>query len=95
MNKTILEIRDVKQCNDGSYGYFIKGKKKARISISLKRNESLAEYGSTLLHELLHAYLELLKQKGFKFTSKAEHKFIYAVEKVVLKQMKRHLKRGK
>lgn len=92
----ILEICEVQKCRDGSFGTFaLRGRDRARINISLKLNESLAEYGSTLLHEMLHAFTTLLRKKGFKVTDRKEHKFIYAVEADVVKQMKKHLKRGK
>lgn len=89
-----LEIKGVRYCRQGEYGYFkILGSQRACIAISLKENTTLNQYAETLLHELLHFYIALLKVEGFNVGSRNEHKWIEACELMVIDQMKRHLKR--
>lgn len=90
-----IEIREVRNCKNGAFGNFLlRSYKSALITISLKLNDSVAEYGATLLHELLHLWLALLRLKGFRVANKKEHNFIYDVEKHVLKVAKKHLRRA-
>lgn len=88
-----ITIKNKKKLKDDDYGVtnYVSNKKFV-IEVSLSRNPDLAEYGSTLLHELLHAWLGILKLNGAKFNSRNEHKFIYKVEKNItdlLKMLKR------
>lgn len=62
---------------------------KAVITISKKGNGYLAGYASTVLHEMLHVWCRILAKKGFEVDDETEHKFIYAVEKDLLKQFKK------
>lgn len=90
----ILSIKKVKQCKNGAYGnYLLRGRERADITISMKLNRTLADYGATLLHEVLHAWTTLMRKEGFKVTDKKEHLFIYAAEKGILKAMKATLRR--
>lgn len=66
---------------------------RVRIEVSLERNTSLAEYSLTLLHELLHVWLEIIKSNGAVTDKRNEHKFIYAVERQII-QLVSILKRG-
>lgn len=85
----ILEIKNVKDCRNKAMGNFIiKGNEKAIITISLKRNKTVAEYCSTLLHEMLHAWVTIFRAQGVKITNLKEHKFIYAVEGKIVKELK-------
>lgn len=91
-----LEIKNVKKCRNGASGNFlIRGRNSALITISLKLNTTLAEWGTTLLHELLHCWTTLMRQNGLRVGDKKEHKFIYAVEAEVLKVIVKYLKRRK
>lgn len=90
----IVEIKNVRDCRNKAHGNFIiRGHDKALITISLKRNTTLAEWGSTLLHELLHLWTTLMRYNGLRVSDRQEHKFIYAVEDAVLKIMLKYLKR--
>lgn len=92
----ILEIKKVKQCRNGAYGNFhVLGHERARITLSLKRNTDMAEYAATLLHELLHAYMTLLRREGFRVTDAVEHKWIEAIEVVIIKLMLKILPKRK
>ncbi len=71
------------------------GRNKAAITISMKLNDTLAEYGATTLHELLHLWMTLLRKEGFKCTNKKEHDFIYSAEQLVIKSMKENIKGNK
>jgi len=92
----ILEIKKVPSCKDNAYGTFvIVGQQKARIEISLKRNKTLAEYATTMIHELLHLYTALLKAEGFEVKERIEHKWIESCEVVITNLMLQILKRRK
>lgn len=85
----IIEIKNVKDCKNKAWGNFIiKGKEKMLITVSIKRNRFLADYASTVLHELLHAWVTILRVQGVKVTNLKEHRFIYAVERKILAELK-------
>lgn len=87
----ILEIKKVKKCLNGAYGNFLlRGRDYALITVSLKLNQLLAEYGVTLLHELLHFWMTMMRREGFKMNDRREHQFIYAVEKKIINEMKKY-----
>lgn len=88
-----IVIKNQKRLSDGSYGvtHFL-SVNRIHIKMNLEKNETVAEYGCTLLHELLHAWLKILKLHGAKFDSRKEHKFIYATEAATLKLMKKFMK---
>lgn len=91
-----LDIKKVRECKNKAYGNFmLRGHESALITISLKLNQTIDEYGATLLHEMLHAWTTLMRKEGFRLSDKREHKFIYAVEDVIIKIMVAYLKRGK
>lgn len=91
-----LEIKNVTKCKNGAYGNFIiRGRESALITISLKSNPTLATWGVTLLHELLHLWTTLMRKNGLRVTDKREHTFIYAVEAQVLKIIVKYMKRRK
>ena len=87
-----VEIKAVKRCRNGAYGNFIvRGRESALITISLAKNKTVAEYGSTVLHELLHLWVGILRRKTFRCTNNKEHRFIYAVERKIYNLAKKHL----
>ena len=89
-----LEIKNVKACRNKAMGNFLlRGHESALITVSLKLNTTLAEWGSTLLHELLHLWTTLMRQNGFKVSDTREHRFIYAVEREIFKVMRKYMKR--
>ena len=89
----LVEIKEVKKCRNGAYGnFFLRGAKSSLITVSLKLNDTIAEYSATVLHELLHLWVTIIRIKGFRTTNVKEHRFIYAVEKVVIEMAKKHLK---
>jgi hypothetical protein len=73
---------------------FLSGRKRDRIKIAVDENGTIAEYASTLLHELLHFWLHVMAMRGWVVKDEPEHRFIYAVEKSVLRQLK-YLRRGR
>jgi hypothetical protein len=89
----LINLKEVKKCRNGAHGNFLlRGAGYALITISLKLNDTVAEYAATVLHELLHLWVTVMRLKGFRVTDTTEHKFIYAVEKVVIEMAKKHLK---
>lgn len=78
----IIQIKDVKKIKGRCYGLTrYLSPKKVVVEMSLDLNKDLAEYGSTLLHELLHVWLVILKANGAVISRRKEHPFIYKVEK--------------
>lgn len=89
----LVEIKDVKQCRNRAYGNFmLRGRNSALITVSLKKNETVAEYASTILHELLHLWVTILRKKTFRCGDTKEHRFIYAVERSIYRLARKHLK---
>ncbi len=89
-----IRIRSIEKLK-GAYGETrFPTPNKAIILISRRLNRRLASYGATLLHELLHAWVHVLGQKGFTLDDEAEHDFIYAAERAVLIEF-RKIKRGR
>ena len=62
-------------------------KNKYSIGISASAHRTVADFGSTLLHELLHLWVYVLSKYGYRVKLKYEHKFIYAVETVIVEFM--------
>jgi hypothetical protein len=54
------------------------------IEISEKKNPTVDLFSVTLLHEMLHVWLEVLKRNGATIDLRKDHKFITAVEKSVI-----------
>lgn len=89
-----LLIKNVKKCRNGAMGNFLlRGHESALITVSLKLNPTLAEWGATLLHELLHLWTTLMRRNGLRVSDSREHRFIYAVEREISKVMIKYLKR--
>lgn len=61
---------------------------KVLIEISEEMNKEPAEYYSTILHELLHVWVSIMKTNGVKATKEKEHKFIYKVESQIVETMR-------
>lgn len=91
----IIVIKDRKKIKDGCYGITkYVSPKKIVIEISLSLNKDLAEYASTLLHEMLHVWVVILKSNGATINRRKEHPFIYKVERRIIDLLPM-LKRGK
>lgn len=92
----ILQVNKVNKCRDNDCGNFrTVSKDIAIITISLSENKLLAEYGATLLHELLHFWMVMLRREGLKIADRTEHSFVYAAEGAVIKVMRKYFKRVK
>ena len=90
-----VKIKFLKRLPQNDLGTCNRVRRKAsefEICISEQANRTLAEFGSTLLHELLHLWVFLMANYGYKVGLAREHKFIYAVENVVIKFMEIFLK---
>lgn len=91
-----VDLKEVKYCRNGAAGNFLlRGPDYALITVSMKYNQLLVEYCVTVLHELLHLWVTIMRMKGFKTTDTKEHEFIYAVDRVVTRLAKKHLKSGR
>lgn len=92
----LAEIKDVKQCKNKALGNCIlRRRDRVLITISLKGNERLAEYLSTLGHEMAHLFFTLARKKGLRITDRLEHKVIYALEVAFIRVFGRYFKDGR
>lgn len=90
----LVEIKEVAACKNKAFGNFVcRGPNKILITISMKLNDTVAEYSATVFHELMHLWITILRAKGFKCTNAKEHRFIYQAEKHILRIAKKHLRR--
>ena len=91
----LIDIREVERCRNGAYANFLaRGKYPKKywvITISKSKNKLLADWASSVLHELLHAWVTAIRLRGFKVRGIKEHKFIYGVEDKIHYMLK-HLK---
>jgi len=83
-----IKIRFVEKCKRGVYGTTeIVDKNNLLILISRKKNNIKQEFFVTMLHELLHAWMFILKSNGIKMKAADEHKWIYLVQNEVVKAL--------
>ena len=80
-----IKIRHTEKLRDLAGECSFKTKNKTIITIARQGNRRLAEYGATLLHELLHVWIRILVMNGFQISDKVEHDFIYSVEQAVVR----------
>lgn len=80
-----IKIRHTERLRNLAGECSFKTKNKTIITIARQGNRRLAEYGATLLHELLHVWVRILVLNGFHISDQVEHKFIYAVEQAVIR----------
>lgn len=89
-----IELKEVKKCRNGAFGNFLfRGHDSVLITVSRRKNDTVAEYAATVFHELMHLWITILRSKGFRCTNVKEHQFIYAAEDFVLAAAKKHLRR--
>jgi hypothetical protein len=68
---------------------------RAIIYISESANKDIGTYALTLIHELLHVWLAMLKAVGSKIDLRKDHTFINSVEKAIIRLSKRLKRRSK
>lgn len=89
----LINLKEVKKCRNGAFGNFLlRGRESALITVSMKLNNTVAEYGATVLHEFLHLWVTILRRKGFRVSDRREHKFIYAVEALIFDMAEQYMK---
>ncbi len=82
-----IRVKMVSECSEGEYGTCqVVSDKTIQIEISEKRNTDVYQFCVTLLHELLHAWMFVMKANGLHI--KKEHKWIYSVQSVVFEALK-------
>jgi Zn-dependent peptidase ImmA (M78 family) len=95
MNISISEKKRVRLQNRECFGVTkLVSDSKAIIHIAKCTNESPGQYAITLLHELLHVWVDMIKKKGFPIDLRKEHPYIYAVEKAVMILTKQMIKKA-
>jgi len=85
-----IEVKIVDSLPEGDCGYCVTRSKKLdkyEIAISRKAHKTVADFGSTMLHELLHLWVYFLNVYGYRVKLAAEHKWIRAVETVIIHLM--------
>lgn len=89
----LVDIKMVPRCSRNAFGSMkADTKEHATIEISSSRNRTPAKISLTLLHELLHLWVLVLKTHGCRWTPRKEHKFIYDIEALVALGLRRALK---
>lgn len=84
----IIKIKLVKKCPRGEYGLCtVTGNNSITIEVSEQKNTTPTQFYVTLLHELLHSWLFIMKANGVKIAEKKEHRWIYSVQAVVFKAL--------
>ncbi len=84
-----IKIKLIKECANGEYGTCeIQNKKTISIEISKKKNTDKYQFFISLLHELLHAWMFIMKANGIEIGIRKEHKWIYSVQAVVIEALK-------
>ena len=97
MDEINVLVKLVRNLPEGDCGYCVqrnRRKDKYEIAISQEAHKTVAAFGSTLLHELLHLWVYIIGLYGYKVKLKYEHKFIRAVEATIIQFME-ILKQGK
>lgn len=88
---------------DECYGLTIfPSPKRVMIRISRALNKTVAQYGATLLHELIHVWVHYLTTIGWesiygddtKLENDVEEEFVLSAERVVLLEFKKYFKKG-
>ena len=90
MDTITVTIKLVDKLPEGDCGYCVRRshrKDQYEIAISKSAHKTVAEYGLTLLHELLHLWVYVLNLYGYKVRLALEHKWIRSVESVVVELM--------
>jgi hypothetical protein len=59
----------------------IKKNNKIDIYISETACKDMAQFATTLFHEMLHAWIEIIKSGGATIDARKSHRFIYDMEK--------------
>jgi hypothetical protein len=85
----MIEIKNVKYIRGKYYGIArFNSAKRITIQIAQNLNPTVAAYSSTLLHELLHVWVAIVKMSGGTIDRRKEHRFIYKVEDKITKLLK-------
>ncbi len=91
----VIKIKLVKDCYKGAYGTCqVVSKDTIEIEISKRLNTDKYQYFVTLLHEIIHAWVYIMKANGIHMSDRKEHDWIYSVQTVVIKALQ-YLKKDK
>ena len=83
-----IKIKLVKECSKKEYGTCeVVDSNNILIEVSKKKNSKMNQYFVTLLHELIHAWVFIMKANGIKMSDRKEHRWIYSVEAVIIKAL--------
>lgn len=84
-----IKIKFVEQCPNGEYGLCeVINNNNILIQISRIKNREMSEFFVTLLHEILHAWMFILKANKIRMPIRKEHTWIYRVQAVILTALK-------
>jgi len=84
-----VKLKDRKFCSNKKWLGEIRWSKKDKVEIviSTTMNKNPVEFFLSLIHELLHLWVSVMRINGVKI--KNEHKFIYSVENGVVSTFRR------
>ncbi len=83
-----INIRFIDKCPKNVYGTTeILNNKTILINISRLKNQNKSEFFVTMLHELLHAWMFILKANDIHMSPRTEHKWIYLVQNSVVRAL--------
>jgi Zn-dependent peptidase ImmA (M78 family) len=84
----LIKIKFVDDCRNKAYGTTeIIDKNTILIVISRNKNRNRSEFFVTMLHELLHAWMFVLKANGIHMSQTKEHKWIYLVQNSIVEAL--------
>jgi Txe/YoeB family toxin of Txe-Axe toxin-antitoxin module len=90
-----IKIKDKEYCSNKKWLGETRwiSKSIAQIVISRKKNPNPIEFFLTLIHEMLHVWIAIMKYNGIRIPH--EHRFIYSIEDDIIKEIKKLAKETK
>lgn len=83
-----IKIHFVDCCRNDAYGTTeVLNDKTILVTISRAKNNTHAEFFVTMLHELLHVWMFILKANGITMSTRREHKWIYLVQNSIVEAL--------
>lgn len=84
----LIKIKFVDDCRNKAYGTTeVIDNNTILIEISRTKNVKHGEFFVTMLHELLHAWMFILKANGIHMSKGREHKWIYIVQNSIVEAL--------
>lgn len=86
----VVKIHFVDECKNKAFGTTeVLNENTILVQISRSKNKKMSEFFITMLHELLHVWMFILKANGITMSARREHKWIYLVQNSIVKAFER------